>query len=168
MTQKISNPQKALVLIDLYLVSQYEVPTPNRGRVMRWQSYYLNKKNKKKNNKKKRCFAWGVRKLVVVFCMESGAFCFCSKNIASADLATKEYSKNISRLLRYSENTKNILFCPKISDPWPKKIFNIKNGKASLRSIFAVNMDIGLGLWSSILCKYLKHSFLPQKYMTST
>ena len=162
MTQKISNPQKALVLIDLYLVSQYEVPTPNGGRVMSEQSNYLNNKNKK------RCFAWGVRKLVVVFCMESGAFCFCSKNIASADLATKEYSKNISRLLRYSENTKNILFCPKISDPWPKKFFNIKNRKASLRSIFAVNMDIGLGLWSSILCKYLKHSFLPQKYMTST
>ena len=82
MTQKISNPQKALVLIDLYLVSQYEVLTPNRGRVMSEQSYYLKKK------KKKRCFAWGVRKLVEVFCMGSGAFCFCSKNIASADLDT--------------------------------------------------------------------------------
>ena len=72
MTQKISNPQKALVLIDLYLMSQYEVPTPNGGRVMSEQSNYLNKNNKKK----KRCFAWGVRKLVVVFCMESGAFLF--------------------------------------------------------------------------------------------
>ena len=45
MTQKISNPQKALVLIDLYLVSQYEVLTPNRGRVMSEQSFDLNKNN---------------------------------------------------------------------------------------------------------------------------
>ena len=90
---KIFNPQKALDLIDVYLVYIYEVPATNWGRVMRSQSNYLKNKN---NKKKKRCFAWGVRKLVVVFCMESGAFCFCSKNIASADLATKEYSKNIS------------------------------------------------------------------------
>ena len=65
MTQKISNPQKALVLIDLYLVSQYEVLTPNRGRVMSEQSYYLKKKKNKKNGVLHgafvswlKCFAW--------------------------------------------------------------------------------------------------------------